>query len=133
MKKTIAILSLLSGNSNLMTNAIIDTRCFPKTKSPSRLVRDGEYLVSYYTGPYSSYIKEKEDVRWTTPSFYVDLKPIDVTVQVPTKGSISRSSPSLLDENTMFYTVSNGFNKEHNSCVFRATATGDFPKKTWTE
>ena len=90
-------------------------------------------MVSYYTGPYSSYIKVNEDVRWTTPSFYVDLTPTDVTVKVPTKGSISRSSPSMLDENTMFYMVSSGVRKEHNSCIFRATATGDFPKKKWIE
>lgn len=44
-----------------------------------------------------------------------------------------RNSPSLPDENTMYYSITNGQSKESMTCVYRATAIGKIPYKKWTE
>lgn len=39
----------------------------------------------------------------------------------------------MLDKDTMYYSVNNGKAKSSKACVLRATATGTFPNKKWTE
>ena len=48
-------------------------------------------------------------------------------------GYKERSAPSMLDKDTMYYSVNNGKTKGSKACVLRATASGTFPNKKWTE
>lgn len=78
-----------------------------------------------------SYMKASEENKWTTGMPLDFTASPEVDVKVPNNSG--RSSPSLPDEKTMFYSVTNGQSKESMTCVYRATAVGDFPNKQWTE
>ena len=47
--------------------------------------------------------------------------------------TIDRAAPSLLNENVMFYSLTNWDEDFSPSCIWRATAEGDYPDKQWTE
>ena len=46
---------------------------------------------------------------------------------------MDRAAPSLLDKDTMFYSYTNWDEDFAPSCIWRATATGNYPDKKWTE
>ena len=76
-----------------------------------------------------SYLKTNEDEEWTTDSSAEQYFTKAAAVEEKVPNNSGRKSPSMLDEKTMFYSITNGQSKESMSCVWRATATGDFLKK----
>lgn len=43
-----------------------------------------------------------------------------------------RGTPSMLNENTMYYSITDNEAENGEACVWRATANGTFPNKIWT-
>jgi hypothetical protein len=78
-----------------------------------------------------SYMKANGESQWTTGRSLDFTAAYGVDKKVP--NNFGRTSPSLLDENTMYYSITNGQSQESMSCVYRATAAGSFPDKRWTE
>jgi len=46
---------------------------------------------------------------------------------------MDRAAPSLLNNDTMFYSVTDWSKDFASSCIWRATASGDYPNKKWIE
>jgi hypothetical protein len=74
-----------------------------------------------------SYMKANTDEQWTTGMSIDFTRSYGVDQKVP--NNFGRSSPSMFNENTMYYSITNGQTKDSMSCVYRATAVGNFPNK----
>ena len=93
--------------------------------------------MSYFSGVELSVLGPNQS-EWTTELFpdglQVEEDP-NTELQKDLIGldQIDRAAPSLLDANTMFYSLTDWSEDFAPSCIWRATAEGSYPDKTWTE
>lgn len=108
---------------------------FPEEHDPAQLVFDNDYVLSYFSGVELSVINPRSKC-WTTELFPNGLSEDDA---IPTLAKTltgvqnGRTAPAMLNKDTMFYSYANFEADVSGSCIWRATATGDYPDKTWTE
>ena len=109
MKRTNYSFTVVATCALILSSSCASTtkECFPREADPARIIYDGEYLVSYFSGPSMSYLKAKEDSEWTTDGGPLDFTEAGAVLEkVP--NNFGRLSPSMLDEKTMYYSISNG-------------------------
>lgn len=97
------------------------------------MIREHYYSIVYYTG--IDFWYKWDGSYWKKGSIYSissnDYPPDQIFNEIP--NSSERSSPSMLNKDTMFYSYFTKYGDDHRSCIWRSTATGVFPLKTWVE
>ena len=94
--------------------------------------------MSYFSGIELSVIDPNSPCYpyWTTELFPNGVSEEDSPPALAislTDSQNGRTASAMLDKDTMFYSYSNFETDVSSSCIWRATATGDYPNKVWTE
>jgi len=109
---------------------------YPEEHDPANLVWDGENIMSYFSGVELS-VLEKGASEWTNTfpdGLQMEVNPNSELQQyLIGLNEIDRAGPSLLDKDTMFYSLTDWDRNFSPSCIWRATAEGAYPNKVWTE